>query len=266
MSLTTNQIMLSRKLIALCKNKRQEEKEEELDIEQEKEKIMIRVKDFIMQHNKEQIDINLQDEDGFSALRYAIVNNNIKLIKLLIDNFKNQINKNQINSSNPVHPPLMHLVCYRNNIDIAKLLIDNFKDQIDINFQDRCDRRKTALMCVDNDDDAELFKLLIDNFKDEIDINLRDIYGGTVLHYAINNDHDNITQVIIDNFKDEIDINILSCNLHSVMHITCLRNNINVLKLLIDNFKDKIDNINLQDEDGFTCLHLACWHEKKKLS
>ena len=69
------------------------------------------------------------------------------LIKLLIDNFREQIDINLKAEGRTV----MHWICSGENVnfDMAKLLIDNFKEPIDINVAD--DEGETAL-----DDDLSL--------------------------------------------------------------------------------------------------------------
>ena len=65
----------------------------------------------------------------------------------------------------------LHLACAR-NIDIIKLLIDNFKEQIDLNLTDKFGATPLFYACSNNNpnETIDTLKLLIDNFNDSIDI------------------------------------------------------------------------------------------------
>ena len=90
---------------------------------------------------------------------------NIDIVKLLIDNFKDQID---ISIQDKYSKTALLYALSNDNIDIAKLLIDNFKDQIDISSENRyCD----SALAVDK---ADLINLLINNFKDQIIINIKE--------------------------------------------------------------------------------------------
>ena len=54
---------------------------------------------------------------------------NIDIVKLLIDNFKEQID---INLTDKFGATPLFYACFKGNIDMVKLLIDNFNDSIDI--------------------------------------------------------------------------------------------------------------------------------------
>ena len=72
---------------------------------------------------------------------------------------------------------------YYEAFDKVKLLIDNFKEQIDINVQDSAGCTALHRACSnDRLDSIDMFKLIIDNFKDEIDIMLLD-YGNKPAWY-----------------------------------------------------------------------------------
>ena len=82
----------------------------------------------------------------------------------------------------------MSWAIFERNIDIVKLLIDNFKDEININVQDEYYFRTAIYYSCWIQHDSNVAKLLIDNFKDEIDIMLLDFvnvpawYEFLILH------------------------------------------------------------------------------------
>lgn len=67
-------------------------------------------------------DINTRDNDRNTALMYAVWNNNIKLVKLLLDNGADIDNKNKLNNT-----PLTYAIKH-NNTNIVELLLSNGAD------------------------------------------------------------------------------------------------------------------------------------------
>ena len=126
---------------------------------------------------KDEIDINLQNKNLLTVMHLSC--DNFNMIKLLIDNFKHQIN---INLTNIASRTVLQTICYHHHDDIAKLIIDNFKDSIDIMTLD--DENKPVwfdylyfFMTDDQDDFKDLFlNLLLNRDKS------KDPYGLTPLH------------------------------------------------------------------------------------
>ena len=75
----------------------------------------------------------------------------------------------------------LHLACGHDNIDILKLLIDNFREDININLVDK-EESETALFKACVNENVEKIKLLIDNFREDIDINLVDEIWSNLLY------------------------------------------------------------------------------------
>ena len=206
---------------------------------------------LLIDHFKDQIDINFTDDICYTALHVACSsdNPNIDMVKLLIDNFKDEID---IWLENEDGDTPLHLACFNDNIDIVKLLIDKFKEQIGINLTNDNPPFQRACYCGKFD----LAKLLLDNFKEKIDINLAsDEDGDTSLHIACINGDIDIVKLIIDNFKDEIDIMLLGyCDKPAyydyLLHFGQKSFKDIFLPLLLNRDKSK-------DPQGLTPLHIA---------
>ena len=227
-----------------------------------KDRTCDRAKQYIM-NNKDQIDINFYYENGFTALLWPLYRKNIHMVRLLIDNFKDQININLQDKNRGF--TALYWAINGNNVDMLNLLIDNFKDQIDINIRDKIHRSVALFWLINkpgnprNYKRVKMIKLLIDNFKSKIDINIQDKYGHSIVHYVCWNESFNwMLKLLIHNFKDQIDINLQDKEFkQAVLHWMCSEKcNIKIAKLLIDNFKNQID-INLEDRDRDTPIHIA---------
>ena len=99
---------------------------------------------IIEQLLNEEINLNYIDENGFSALHYAVDEGNIKICEILIKTKKININiKSNIDNKTP-----LHISCKNGYFDISKLLIQNNAD----------------LNCLDNEKNNPLFYCVEGNF------------------------------------------------------------------------------------------------------
>jgi ankyrin repeat protein len=149
------------------------------------------------------VDIDIQDDDGFTALMYACDKNNIEIVKLLIEN------GSAINIQNNDGFTALMYACEKDNIEIVKLLIEN---DADINIQNN--DGITALMIVCKKDNFEIAKLLI---KNGADLNIQDGDGDTALMVACYKDNIEISKLLIEN---DADINIRNYDGKSVYDVT----------------------------------------------
>lgn len=186
------------------------------------------------------IDVNITDTEGKSALDHAIETKNLDLLNLLLSHDNIIVNKKDVHNETPLTLSLISnkmlnvLLQHKNtdvnmighngenilihifknhsiNIDQIKLILNN--KNLNINHQD--DDENTALLIlahmphkISND----LMILLLNN--DNIDFNIRNNKGDTVLHEFINSfkiTHDcyifNIISMLF-NHKNKIDTNI----------------------------------------------------------
>ena len=180
-----------------------------------------------IQCNHDQININLRDNDkGRTALHWSVLHNNVRMINLLIDNFKDEID---INIKDYVFGYTVLIeAAFRGYIDTVKLLVDNFKDKIDINRQENmngytvihqlCEGVYATSSDVDwhlkdanffKNKDIDICKFLIDNFKDQIDITIEEAEGFTAFGLALDENKMHMAKLLMEHFKDFIDVNLL---------------------------------------------------------
>ena len=236
------------------------------------------LENYILNYNKEKIEVllNIKDINGITPFHILFKNTHIdyQLIDYLINNFSLLKYNNKIH---PIHYAIIYIG--DDNHKIIKLLIEN----IDINILDKYNNNlyhylsnsgnnksvkyfkyiyyKYKLQtydlcnnfnitpflysCINNNTDLCLFLLSL-NCNIDIDNN-----SITPLIYAcINN---NIT-IINELLKKNIDINKLDTNNNNALNYCIAHNDLNTIKLLIDNNID-INNINTDNDNilSFYC-------------
>lgn len=245
--------------------------------------------ELILEYDKINIGISAIDRKdllGFTGLHYTFIFNNIDAMKLLLDNnsdiyiltndnltifeigfqykrtnmllelFKYNIN---YNFKNIYGQTIIQIALGYDNLEIVNFLLD--KD-IDFNNKDK-EHGYTLLhhiVSFNNNNILEIFNKII-KIKN-LDINQIDFLGNNVLHIAIN---ENNTKVIIKLIKMDINYNIQNYFGNIPLH-TFLENNEDISNDLNNNndsdnviiLKKLIEesNLNIQNNEGKTCLHL----------
>ncbi len=119
------------------------------------------------------IDINFQNENGWSALHYACDEGNLKIVEILI---KSKINLNLITNEKKTS---LHLSVIRGYFDISKLLIENGAN---INCLDN--EKNLPLHLCAMEGHVELLNYLLE--KNSKNINEKNLFGKTALDLANN--------------------------------------------------------------------------------
>jgi len=189
---------------------------------------------------KARADLNIQDENGNTALILAIQRNYIDIVKLLIEE---GANLNIVNSNNVT--ALIYAVI-KNKIDIVELLI---KAGADLNIQDN--NRSTALKYTIMFNEINIAKLLIEN---GADLNIQDDRDRTALIEAVAINRIDIAKLLIE---AKADLNIQDNNGSTALIEAVIKNKIDIVELLIKAGAD----LNIQYNNGSTALMIA---KKKK--
>ncbi|QKF93772.1 ankyrin repeat protein [Fadolivirus algeromassiliense] len=198
--------------------------------------------DMLLENNS---NLNMIDENGNNALHLAIYSKNYEICKKVIDKDVN------INSRTSTGESALHIACNFELIDIIKLLINNGAD---INIQDY-NNEITPLMYAVTINNNTIAKLLITNGADP---NIQDFIGNTVVHYAVEEENYEILYELLklDINKMQANVNISNINGKLPIHILLEKDKIyenNIIETLIIN-----SNLNIQDDNGNTALHLIC--------
>ncbi|KAL3861794.1 hypothetical protein ACJMK2_007813 [Sinanodonta woodiana] len=217
-------------------------------------------------------NLELQDEDGDTALHYSAFGNQSEVIELLL------IHQAKINALNNGECSALHVAVNKQHVDCVRVLL---KHKANVNIQDAYG--DTALHDAIGKDNLEIIDLLI-NFPG-IDFTLRNKRGFNVLHHAALKGNNCATEKILQKCRQIVDmkkddgfsaLHLAALNGHRDVTNTLLvtgqadieiRNNrqqtplllavsqghVGILELLVARGAD----VNVEDEDGDTCLHLS---------
>lgn len=189
---------------------------------------------------------NITDKTGNNSLHLAILNRNLNIIKYLLET--TNIN---INSRNNNGETALHLACNLQETEIVKYLISN---NADVNIKD-FEHEFTPLHYVVNIGNKELVEIILSKLKDlnkNLQLNNQDIFGNTPLHYAVMENNQVIFNLLTQ--FDNINVNLWNIDGRIPLHIF-LKAGSNVKKDILD-YLIKNSNLNIQDNDGDTCLNL----------
>lgn len=249
--------------------------------------------DILLEYNKNSIGIllfDIRDKNNHVPIHYAIIFNNITALTKLL-NAGASPNTSDRNGYNSLHLSVyirsykmchiilkynvdinsrtisgetaLHIACNLQLTNIAKLLVES---GININIQD-FDHELTALHYSVNANNKDLVSLLLDN---NADPNIQDAGGNTVVHYAVS---ENNLECLIMIVAKPVNLNLWNFEgkIALLMALEIDQKNLTeYIDILLNN-----SNVNLQDSNGNTCLHMFCaknlWREyrqqlvKKKL-
>lgn len=245
--------------------------------------------DLILNKNKNTIGVDIldvRDKMGFTSIHYCCIFNNFdtfrKLYKLgsdifisnnnndnlfdlclkykrnnfLLYLFDNEFKKGNYNFINGKNENMFYNALVYENNDIINYLI-KFKEYIQRIMNHREPEFGLTIlhqMVITNNN--KYINTLIDY---GIDINISDNYGNYPYHYAILENNIDFLKILI-NGNHEINYNNTNINGETILHLflTNYDDNIlakedmkNILLTLIEN-----TNLNIQTNDGITCLHL----------
>ena len=189
-------------------------------------------------------NINNINNEGNTSLHLAVYNNNINIINLLLKN--KDIDVNLLNNQGL---SVLHIAIIKRYIDILKIFI--YDKRFNINIVE-LKYNMTPLMYLL---DINYLNIIIEMLNNGALLNYQDIYGNNILHHCL--------------FENKLDMYLF---LKNYKNNKIIDNQINIkgctpLHLLLEKFNNTdIDlnniimntNINLQDNNGNTCMHLLC--------
>jgi ankyrin repeat protein len=180
-------------------------------------------------------NINLVDNSNNSVLHLACKNNNIDMIKKLIEY---EINTNLININNYT---ALHIACINKNIEIIEILIK----YSNLNIKER-QYDLVPLMYLLDTKYINLIKKMIEK---GADVSSQDTIGNTVLHHAIYEGHIDVVNLLIDYYPDMSLVNIDGM---TILHLCASK--YSSIQFPYTKMINNID-LNLQDSKGNTCFH-----------
>lgn len=184
-----------------------------------------------------------------NLLFFSIKNNSFELCEI----FVKYVNINDTNSNNNT---ALHEAIILNNKKIVILLIEN-----NINLNIGNNDHKTCLYYINSNTNKDIITLLLTN---NININSQDILGNTIIHdLLLNNDILNPNVNIFENIYEIIkcrniifNYNLINIDGNQPLHIILNYKKISAINnKIILNFIKNTD-LNIQNNDGITCLNL----------
>lgn len=188
------------------------------------------------------VNINNINNDGNTALFIAVQNNNINIIKILLDNKNIKVNLINNNSLS-----VLHIAIIKRYISIINIFIND--KRFDLNIVENKYGMSPLMYLLDINYKDIIIQMLNNGAK----IDHQDIYGNNILHHSL--------------IENKLDIYFF---LRNYKYSKIIDNHINIkgsspLHILLENFNN-IDissilnstKLNIQDNNGNTCLHLIC--------
>jgi len=201
-------------------------------------------KNFVEELLKNDSNTLFADNNGNNSLHLGIMSRDIELINIILQHSEKQIiiNSRTNNGETPLH--------YSTNlqeIKIVKLLLENGAN---INLQDY-EHEYNILHYAINLGSKELVKICLNN---NIDINRQDIFGNTALHYTVIEGNNEIFNMLSE--QKQINCNLWNIDGKLPLHLF-FKYSSNLKKEILD-FLVENTNLNIQDNDYESCLHLLC--------
>ncbi|KJV54510.1 ankyrin repeat domain-containing protein [Orientia tsutsugamushi] len=198
-----------------------------------------RVKQILAQYNAGDI-INALYGIGFD-LHEAIRNDDINLVRLMLDSGADP-NEQSVYGATP-----LHVAIWYNRVDIIYLLLDK---NANINAQNK-DGRTPLHVAACHGMNGIIMQILPNSVAN---INLQDDGGKTLLHFAARTGSKDLVEFLCNR---NADINITGKN--TVVHSAAKNGHKDMVQFWLDRYPNMI-NLNLQDNDGNTALHLVAKH------
>jgi len=198
------------------------------------------------------VNVAAQDKRGYSAIHLAIINKNATIINMLLEN-KMNINLRCQTGESP-----LHLACNFEMYDTLKLLVNK---KAEINITDY-DNELTPLLYSIMIGNKNFVELLIEHGANP---DLADQYGNTAYHYSIYENRYDIfkymhEQMVLRGEQPNNKFNYTNIESKTVGHLVFENNNTETERMRYLNMIISTINVNIQDNNGNTCLMYLVKH------
>ena len=188
--------------------------------------------------NEYNVDVQLPDNDGWTALHFSPRNGSYEIVKYFI---KMGIDIN-LETTDGIN--CLHIAADQGHLNLCKALIK--KHNLDLEKPN--DDGWTALHYSAKNDSYELVKFFTDM---GIDTNLKGTGGMNCLHIAADYGHLNLCKTLINEYN--VDVQLPDNNGWTTPHFSARYGSYEIFKYFINMGID----INLKTKDGMNCLHIA---------
>lgn len=185
--------------------------------------------------------VNAVDWLGNTPLHFAVLLNNMDLVKYLIDEKKADCNVHNCIGQTPLH------FAFRcDNLDIVKYLVDEKK--VDFTIKDGIG--DTLLHLASHSGNLPLARFLVD--EKNFDLSAQNKDGETSLHYAAGNCNLELLKLLTD--EKRMDVNVKDNHGDTPLHAAVRSGNLEMIRFLID---EKNAVVNAKNNIGHTPLDCA---------
>ena len=205
--------------------------------------------------NKFSCNTSIRDKYHGTLLHDACERGCLTLAKMLIHNYKADINAKDQGKSTP-----LHLAARNGKEDIVLALINGFGFDIENAVRELLGFNKRSFLhdaCQGGC--ANLAKMLVQDCN--ADVKVQDLYKNTPLHLAAKYGHEEVVLTLINAFG--CDTNIRGELGRTLLHSACEGGSLNLVQTLI---RDNNADVNTQDNRNDTPLHLAAREGKEDIA
>ncbi|ORX44704.1 ankyrin [Piromyces finnis] len=180
-----------------------------------------KLKDLITQEYS-RVDIDIEDDMGYTSLMYACRNGNFELASILLT-YKADVNRSNSNKNTP-----LLLACENDYIHTARLLLQT--NEVKMNHKNRNGDTELCLACQNNN--PELVKLLLEY---QSNINITNDKSYTPLHIAVLNDRIDTVRILLEN---QADVSAEDDDGNTPFILACQNQNQEIMELLLEYHSD----------------------------
>jgi len=229
----------------------------------------------VQQYIENGVDINLLNDDGFTAIMLASIDGHLEIVKYLVENGAN-VNIKITSNEGDYWRTSLHFATLFRHLEVVKYLVENGAD---INATDNY--HNTSLMNASEKGYKKIVKYLMES---GADINFGDFYGNTALIIAQKHEHTEIIKLLEDEAKNMetliegsrngdlekvkesvkklVNINFQDKNENTVLILASIENHIEVVKYLIESGAD----LNIKNNVEYTALMYAIQNDSTDIA
>ena len=190
-------------------------------------------------------NLNAQDSNGLTILNYAVINNELAIVKFLVEVGKVDLDALIPHKCKPgEHVAPIHNAIEHDSFDVVEYLVS--ANKIDVNLKNIYGQ--TVLHTAAKHGKLTLVKWLLDQ---GMDINLRDRYGFTAWEYSVKSGNVSLVKFLVE--KGYVAINASNKYGNNAAHHAANTGDLEMVQCLAE----QGINIKKKTEDGSTTLHYA---------
>jgi ankyrin repeat protein len=201
----------------------------------------LEVKKYVSEHD---INVNIKnpEDQGRTALHVATRNGHKKLVQVLVEDCKADVNLKDDNDEAPIH---IAASVYR--VDIVKYLLEKGSEYVEDVKHMLNDKNVDRFFAAVESGNVQLVEEILDKDKVDIDSLDKGRYHRTALHMAATDGRENLVKLLVEKYK--ADVNIADEIGEVPMHNAADKGHVNIVKYLasknsryIDDVKDLLDS------------------------